>query len=255
MSKTIQIKHLLEYKQQGKKLTCLTAYDYRIAELIDQAGIELILVGDSLSNVIFGNKYTQSIGMQEILHHTKAVCNGVKNSLVIADMPFGSYQASYEQAINNACELIKIGAKAIKLEGASEYHYELIRKLNIHGMPVIGHLGYTPQLSHSIGYGHKQGKTSEQAQEILQQAINLEKAGVKAIVLELIPAELAQEITETVKIPTIGIGAGENCDGQVLVSSDLLGMFEHKFSFVKQYANLKDIIKEAFVNYKDDIQN
>jgi len=226
---------LFNKKKQGQKITMLTAYDYPFAHLVDEAGIDMILVGDSLSMVIQGNETTLPVTMDEMLYHTKIVVNSTKRAMVVGDMPFMSYQVSIEEAVRNAGRFVKeAGAQAVKLEGGREIlsHVKAITEAEI---PVIGHLGLTPQAILRMGGYKLQGKTDEQAKRIKEDALSLQEAGAIAIVLELIPSELAQEVTKKLHIPTIGIGAGPHCDGQVLVIYDLLGLFE-KFTpkFVKK---------------------
>jgi 3-methyl-2-oxobutanoate hydroxymethyltransferase len=252
--KKIRAFDLINLKKNQKKITALTAYDHLTAYLLDQSGIDLILIGDSLANVFLGLDHTFQIGMSEMLYHTRAVSSAVKQALIVADMPFLSYQISVPEALVNAANLMKAGANAVKVEGASDLTIEIIRKCQEIGIPVIGHLGYTPQSAETIGLGRIQGRTELQAQKIINQALSLEKAGIFALVLEMIPADLAKQITETLKIPTIGIGAGFGCDGQVLVTPDLLGLTENNFKFTKKYANLASDIKSAVKNYISDIR-
>jgi len=249
------ITDLLNKKKQGQKIIMLTAYDYPFAHLVDEAGIDMILVGDSLSMVIQGNETTLPVTMDEMLYHTKIVVNSTKRAMVVADMPFMSYQVSIEEAVRNAGRFIKeAGAHAVKLEGGREIlsHVKAITEAEI---PVIGHLGLTPQAILRMGGYKLQGKTDEQAKRIKEDALSLQETGAVAIVLELIPSELAKEVTEKLHIPTIGIGAGPHCDGQVLVIYDLLGLFE-KFTpkFVKKYANLREIILNAVKQFKEEVE-
>ncbi len=250
----LQINDLQNFKVKQEKISCLTAYDYKTAQILDEAGIDLILVGDSLANVFMGLDSTTKIGMKEMIHHTKAVAKGVSRAILISDLPFASYQIALEEALYNSVKLIQCGADGVKLEGASDFKLEIIKRLKDIGIPCIGHLGYTPQSSLLLGMGRIQGKTEESAEKIFHEAKALEKAGVEAVVLELIPSELAQKITEHLKIPTIGIGAGIYCDGQVLVSDDMLGKSPKVFNFVKKYADLNTIMKDAFINYIKDVK-
>lgn len=246
---------LLQKKKEGQKITMLTAYDYPFAYLVDEAGIDIILVGDSLSMVIQGNDTTLPVTLEEMIYHTKIVVKGTKRAMVVADMPFMSYQVSTEEAIRNAGRLVKeAGAHAVKLEGGREI-LKQVRAITEAEIPVIGHLGLTPQAVLRMGGYKLQGKIPEQAQRIKEDALMFQDAGVIAIVLEVIPSELAKEITESLEIPTIGIGAGMHCNGQVLVLHDLLGLFE-RFTpkFVKKYANLKDEILKAIRKYKEDVE-
>lgn len=241
--------------QKGKrKLTMLTAYDYPMASLVDQAGIDMILVGDSLANVVLGLKSTTEVGMEVMLHHAKAVTRAVKNALVIGDMPYDSYQVNPEESVNNAERFIKeANCAAIKLEWF-EQCLEVTEKIVKAGIPVMGHIGLTPQTAEKIGGFKVQGKDAEAADRLIKQAESLEKKGCFGLVLECVPDKIAQMITQKLKIPTIGIGAGPHCDGQVLVIHDLLGLFERfKPKFVKQYINLSPMIREAVENYKKEV--
>lgn len=246
---------LLAKKRQGIKITMLTAYDYPFAHLVDEAGIDMILVGDSLSMVIQGNENTLPVTLEEMIYHTKIVVKTTKRAMVVADMPFMSYQVSIEEAIRNAGRLVKeAGAHAVKLEGGREF-LKQIKGITESEIPVIGHLGLTPQAILRMGGYKLQGKIPEQAKRIKEDALMLQDAGVVAIVLEVIPSDLAKEITERLEIPTIGIGAGFHCDGQVLVLHDLLGLFE-RFTpkFVKKYANLREDILKAIRQYKEEVE-
>ncbi|WP_353683793.1 3-methyl-2-oxobutanoate hydroxymethyltransferase [Thermodesulfovibrio sp. 3907-1M] len=246
---------LLDKKKQKQKITMLTAYDYPLAHLIDEAGIDMILVGDSLSMVVQGNETTLPVTMEEMLYHTKIVVKSTKRAMIVADMPFMSYQVSVEEAVRNAGKLIKeAGAQAVKLEGGREILSQ-VKAITEAEIPVIGHLGLTPQAVLRMGGYRLQGKTEQQAKRIKEDALRLQEKGAVAIVLEVIPSELAQEITESLEIPTIGIGAGPHCDGQVLVIHDLLGLFE-RFTpkFVKKYASLKDEILKAVKQYKEEVE-
>ena len=242
-------------KEKGEKLTMLTAYDYSTAKLVDSAGINSILVGDSLGMVMLGYDDTLSVTMEDMIHHTKAVSRGAKNALVIADMPFMSYQTSVYDAVVNAGRLIKEGgAQAVKLEGGADVceQIEAIVKCQI---PVCAHLGLTPQSINALGGYKVQGKTENDAQKRIDDAKAVQAAGASMLVLECVPAKLAKKITEMLDIPTIGIGAGNECDGQVLVFQDMLGMFtDYVPKFVKQFANVGEVMKQAFRDYMDDIQ-
>lgn len=243
-----------EAKEKGEKLTMLTAYDYSMAKLIDEAGVNMILVGDSLGMVILGYEDTLSVTMEDMIHHTAAVARGTKNALVVADMPFMSYQTSVYDALVNAGRLMKEGrAQAVKLEGGREVaeHIEAITKASI---PVVAHLGLTPQSLNAFGGFKVQGKSEEAARKLIEDAGIVEKAGATAVVLECVPAKLAELITKKLTIPTIGIGAGAGCDGQVLVYQDMLGMFrDFKPKFVKQYGQIGDAMKEAFAQYIGEV--
>jgi len=243
-------------KEKNERLTMLTAYDYSTAKLIDSSGINGILVGDSLGMVCLGYEDTLSVTMEDMIHHTKAVARGVKNSLIVADMPFMSYQTSVYDAVVNAGRLIKEGrAHSVKLEGGLEVcdKIEAITKASI---PVMAHIGLTPQSVNSIGGFKVQGKDEEAAKALIEAAIAVEKAGAFAIVLECVPAKLAKIITEKVSIPTIGIGAGVDCDGQILVYQDMLGMFsDFTPKFVKKYEALGEKMVSAFNRYIDEVKD
>ena len=243
-------------KENGEKLTMLTAYDYSTAKLIDEAGVDSILVGDSLGMVMLGYEDTVSVTMEDMLHHTKAVTRGAKNALVVADMPFMSYQTSVYDAVVNAGRLLKEGrAQAVKLEGGQEFceHISAIVKASI---PVVAHIGMTPQSINAYGGFKVQGKSAEAANKIIEDAKAVEAAGAFAVVLECVPAKLAEIISKTVSIPTIGIGAGAGCDGQVLVYQDMLGMYsDFTPKFVKKYCSLGETMTEAFKGYIEDVKN
>ena len=247
--------HTIRNMKNKKRISMLTAYDYPMAKIIDESECEMILVGDSLGNVVLGYENTTHVTMEDMIHHTKAVTRACSRTLVVADMPFMSYQVSTEQALINAGRLVKeAGAHAVKLEGGAEIT-ATIEKLVQSGIPVIGHLGLTPQSVNQLGGFKVQGKTLSAAQKILQDAQALATAGVFALVLECIPHQLALKITESVNIPTIGIGAGNNCDGQVLVCNDLLGLnTEFTPKFVKKYRNLQQEIFTATQEYINDVQ-
>lgn len=241
---------------KGKqKVVCLTAYDYSTARIVDEAGIQLVLVGDSLAMTMLGYDTTLPVTMEEMLHHTGAVVRGVKSALVVADMPFMSYQVSVEQAVQNAGRFIKgAGAGAVKIEGGA-VRVPAVRALVKNGIPVLGHIGLTPQSIREMGGYKVQGKKTEEAQRLVNDARELEKAGVFAIVLECMPNELGGEITKSVGVPTIGIGAGKDCDGQILVTHDLLGLYSDlKPRFAKQYAQLGAEMKKAFEAYKREVE-
>ena len=245
-----------EAKNQGKKLSMLTAYDYSMAKIIDESGVDGILIGDSLGMVIKGEEDTLSVTMDEVIYHTKAVKKGAKNALIVSDMPFLSYHVSIEQAVLNAGRLIKEGgANAVKLEGGANVAAQ-IKAIVDAQMPVMGHLGLTPQSVNAFGGFKVQGKDESAAKKLIEDAVLLEKAGVFSIVLEGIPAKVAELITNSVSIPTIGIGAGKNCDGQILVYQDMLGMFNDFIpKFVKQYANIGVVMKEAISSYVKEVQD
>lgn len=246
---------LRQRKEAGVPLAMLTAYDYSMATLLDEAGVDMILVGDSLGNVVLGYDSTLPVTMEDMIHHGKAVCRGVKQAFVVIDMPFLSYQISPEDALGNAGRIMKeTGAQAVKLEGGKEI-LPAVEKIISAGIPVVAHLGLTPQHVHQLGGFKVQGKETAAAQRILEDARLLERAGVCAITLECVPQQLAEKISQTVKIPVIGIGAGAGCDGQVLVIYDMLGIhtgFVPKF--VRQFANLKEQISRAVGAYKSAVQ-
>ena len=242
-------------KQQGNKISMLTAYDYSTAKLMDEAGINAILVGDSLGNVVLGYEDTLSVTMEDMIHHGAAVARGVKNAMVVVDMPFMSYQTSVYDAVVNAGRLMKEGrASAVKLEGGKEVCPQ-VKAITEAGIPVMGHLGLTPQSINALGGHRVQGKTQQAAQKLLDDARALQKAGAFAVVLECVPEKLAEKVTKELEIPTIGIGAGAGCDGQVLVYQDMLGMFsDFTPKFVKKFANVGQVMKEAFKSYIDEMQ-
>jgi 3-methyl-2-oxobutanoate hydroxymethyltransferase len=237
-----------------QKLPCLTAYDYATARLIDEAGIPLVLVGDSLAMTVLGYETTLPVTVEEMLHHTAAVVRGVKTALVVADMPFLSYQVSVEQALSNAGRFIKeAGAGAVKIEGGA-LRATTIRSLVENGIPVLGHIGLTPQSIRETGGYRVEGKTAEDAGRLMADAKTIEESGVFAMVLECIPAALGAEITRRVAVPTIGIGAGRECDGQVLVTHDMLGLqTQVSPRFVKHYAELGAQMKAAFEAYREEV--
>jgi len=247
---------LTEMKSRGEKISVLTAYDYAWGRLIDEAGIDVALVGDSLGMVVLGYENTLQVTMEDMLRHTAAVARGATRALVVADMPFLSYQVDDDDAIMNAGRLVaEAGAKAVKLEGGGEVA-EIVARIVDVGIPVWGHVGMTPQSVHLLGGYRMQGKDSENAERIKREALELQEAGACAIVLELIPAALAKEITASLVIPTIGIGAGPDCDGQVLVTHDILNMYGRlKPSFAKQYADVWQVTLDAFRAYGDDVKS
>jgi 3-methyl-2-oxobutanoate hydroxymethyltransferase len=238
-----------------RKITCLTAYDYPTARLMDEAGVDVVLVGDSVAMVVLGYESTLPLTMEESLHHTKAVRRGVQRALVVADMPFGTYQGDVNEALKNAVRFVKeAGAEAVKVEGG-ERRLEVIARLTEAEIPVMGHVGLTPQSVHAMGGYRVQGKTERAAEQLLRDARAVEAAGAFAIVLEGIPRELAAEITKSVRIPTIGIGAGPDCDGQILVLHDLLGLtFQEPPKFARRYANIGEVISQAVREYCEDVQ-
>lgn len=242
------------HKREKKKLIVVTAYDALFARILEQAGIETILVGDSLGVVVQGKANTISVTMEDMLYHTKLVAGAAQQALVIGDMPFMSYQASREEAVRNAGRFLQVGAHAVKLEGGAAVADQVAAMTGV-GIPVMGHLGMTPQSVHRYGGYKVQGRDSDHAQALLNDAKVLEAAGAFALVLEAIPAELAKIVTEQVAIPTIGIGAGPHCDGQVLVLYDLLGLFDDFVpKFVKPYAHLKADALQALRRYKEEVE-
>jgi 3-methyl-2-oxobutanoate hydroxymethyltransferase len=246
---------LQEMKKSNKKITMLTAYDYSISKILDNAGIDVILVGDSLSMVMLGNENTLSVSMDEMIIFTKAVAKGTTNALVVADMPFLSYKVDLKDAVYNAGRLIKEGgAQAVKVEGGEHIAKTILAMIHA-DIPVMGHIGLTPQAIHQIGGYKIQGKKPQSAEKLIEDAKLLEEIGVFALVLECIPYELAKEITQTIDIPTIGIGAGPYCDGQVLVIHDILGLYgEITPKFVRRYTDLKANIIEAVNKYIEDVK-
>lgn len=254
MRKSIQ--KIQNFKNEGKKITVLTAYDYSSAKYIDEAGVDIILIGDSLAQVALGYENTTDIGMEEMLIFTKAVSRGTQNALVVGDMPFMSFHKDLAHTMENACRFIKAGANAVKIEGSSDFVLNSIKHLTQNGIPVMGHVGFTPLSINTIG-GHKiQGKNASRTIEILNEAIKLQQAGCFSIVLELLPTESAKFVSERLDIPTIGIGAGKFCDGQVLVSDDLLGKYDRfKPKFARKYTNLKEIIYNAAKAYCSDVES
>jgi 3-methyl-2-oxobutanoate hydroxymethyltransferase len=261
MTKTTQTKITIPYlwrkKEKKEKIVVLTAYDYPTAQIIDQAGVDIILVGDSLGMVVLGYPDTLPVTMEEMLHHTKAVTRAVKQALVVADMPYLSYHFSPEVGVANAARFIKEArADAVKIEGATPARLKLISFLQEAEIPVMGHVGLTPQSIRQLGEYRVQGKNISQAKRILQEALELERAGVFALVLESIPRELAQIITQKLSIPTIGIGAGPDCDGQVLVLHDMLGLTANiSPKFVKKYLDGQHLFRQAIEQYVREVKD
>lgn len=252
----IRIPSLLKKKRAGQKITMLTAYDATMAGLLDRAGIDVLLVGDSLGTVILGYETTLPVTLEAVLHHTKAVVRGARRALVVADLPFLSYQTSIPDAVRNAGRILQEGgAAAVKLEGGAPMA-DTVRRLVDVGIPVMGHIGLTPQSFHSLGGYRAVGKTHNEAEALLEGALTIEQAGAFAVVLESVPAEVARIITSRLSIPTIGIGAGPHCDGQVLVSYDALGLFDAFVPrFVKQYAKLGEAVVAAAKEYIADVES
>jgi 3-methyl-2-oxobutanoate hydroxymethyltransferase len=255
ISKKVRAPDLTLMKERGERIVMLTAYDATMARLFDRAGIDLLLVGDSLGHAILGMDTTIPVTLEAVLHHTLAVTRGASRALVVADMPFLTYQVSSEQALRNAARLFQEGgASAVKLEGGLAVA-NTVRRLTQSGLPVMGHVGLTPQHVHRLGGMRRQARDDEAAHDLLQDALALEDAGAFAIVLEAIPDDVARDVTSRLRIPTIGIGAGPHCDGQVLVSYDLLGLFDSFVPpFVKQYAHLGDSILSAAKHYASEVR-
>ena len=249
---SVTVRDLRTFKERGERFVMLTAYDYPTARILDEAGVPALLVGDSLANNILGYENTLPVTMEEMLHHSRAVARGAKNALIVGDMPFLSYQTSLEEGIRNAGRFLKEGgAHAVKLEGAM---LELTGALVERGIPVMGHIGLTPQSVHAMGGYRVQGRSEEDARRLLDQAHALEKSGIFSLVLEGIPAPLAAQITDSLSVPTIGIGAGSHCDGQVLVITDLLGLGYGTYpKFVKPYADLRGEITRAVQTFRDEV--
>jgi 3-methyl-2-oxobutanoate hydroxymethyltransferase len=244
---------LIKWKQQGRPIVALTAWDYVFAQLLDNAGVDLVLVGDSLATIL-GYENTLPVTLEEMLHHAKAVRRGVKNALLVVDLPFLTYQESPQQALHSAGRVLKeTGAQAVKLEGGYPAMTETVAYLVQAGIPVMGHVGLTPQSIHQLGL-RQQGKTEEAGEKVLNSAIALQQAGAFSMLLEHIPASLALQITQKLTIPTIGIGAGVHCDGQILVTADLLGLSEHQPPFAKSYINLRAQIDFAVQNFGQDVR-
>ena len=255
-AKKVTTQTLLKMKQAGEKIAMLTSYDYSLARLVDGAGIDVILVGDSASNVMAGNETTVPITLDQMIYHAQCVVKGVNRALIVCDMPFGSYQGDSKQALNSAIRIMKeSGSHAVKLEGGAEV-VESIERILTAGIPVMGHLGLTPQSIYKFGTYSVRAREEEEASKLIEDAKLLEKAGCFSIVLEKIPAELAAKVTAAVNIPTIGIGAGADVDGQVLVIHDLIGL-THEFNprFLRRYLNLYDEMTEAVGKYIEDVRS
>ncbi|MBK7747293.1 MAG: 3-methyl-2-oxobutanoate hydroxymethyltransferase [Candidatus Obscuribacter sp.] len=257
MTKAISTLTLQKYKRDGRKIVCLTAYDYSMAKILDRAGVDLILVGDSLAMVALGHRTTHAVTMEEMLHHTRAVTRGVSTAMVVADLPFMSYQVDVTQAITNAGRFVKEAqAHAVKLEGATRLNLEIIERLTGMGIPVMGHLGYTPQAIHGLGGARVQGRSADEAIKLIDDARALEMAGCFSVVLEMVPTAVAKLVTEKLTIPSIGIGAGNVCDGQILVTDDMLGKFtDFVPRFVRRYADLSQVCEEAIAGYARDVKS
>lgn len=256
MAKKITVNTIQKYKNENEKFSVLTAYDYSTAKYIDEAGIDIILIGDSLAMTALGYETTHAIGVEEMRIFTRAVAKGANHALVVTDMPFMSYHTDVSSAVKNCGDMIKNGANAVKIEGFSEYILEVIKRLVQSGIPVMGHLGFTPQFLNTLGGYKIQGKTQEAADEILKQAKELEKAGVFSIVLEMVPQESAKYITENLRVPTISCGAGKYCDAQVLVCDDVFGKFsDFTPKFARKYADMKALIFDAAKQFNADVKD
>lgn len=256
MVKKITVSTIQKYKDNNEKFSVLTAYDYSTAKYLDEAGIDIVLIGDSLAMVALGYETTHSVGIEEMSVFTKAVAKGVQRAMVVTDMPFLSYHSDVSSAIKNCGQMIKFGANAVKIEGFNEHILNVIRRLTETGIPVMGHLGFTPQFLNTLGGYKIQGKTHEAAEEILKQAKELEKAGVFSIVLEMIPQDSAKYITENISVPTISCGAGRYCDAQVLVSDDVFGKFsDFKPKFARKYGDMKSLIIDCAKQFDNDVKN
>ena len=256
MVKKITTTTIQKIKDNNQRFSMLTAYDYSTAKYIDEAGIDVILVGDSLAMTALGYETIHSVGVEEMKIFTKAVAKGVKHAMVVTDMPFMSYHIDIADAVKNCGEMIKIGANAVKIEGANDYIFTLIRRLVGSGIPVMGHVGFTPQFLNTIGGYNIQGKNFENTEKILAQAVELEKAGVFAIVLEMVPEESAKYIGDNLKVPVISCGAGRYCTGQVMVCDDLFGKFsEFKPKFARRYGDMKSLILECASKFNEDVKS
>lgn len=256
MVKKVTVSTIQKYKDNNEKFSVLTAYDYSTAKYIDEAGIDIVLIGDSLAMVALGYETTHSVGMEEMSIFTKAVAKGVQRAMVVTDMPFLSYHTDVSSAVKNCGQMIKLGANAVKIEGFNEHILNVIRRLVETGIPVMGHLGFTPQFLNTLGGYKIQGKTREAAEEILKQAKELEKAGVFSIVLEMVPQESAKYISENLRVPAISCGAGKFCDAQVLVSDDVFGKFsDFKPKFARQYGDMKSLIFECAKKFDEDVKS
>mgnify|MGYP001818171408 CR=1 FL=1 len=238
-------------KSSGEKIVCLTAYDFTSGAICDAAGADLILVGDSVGNVVLGYETTVPVSLEEIAHHTEATRRAVKNALLVADLPFGSYQVSPEQAVESSIYLMKAGAEAVKLEGA---YTEAIAAINKAGIPVMGHVGFTPQSVNSFGGFKVQGRGND-AKRVREEACQIQEAGAFGIVLELVPAELAQKVTAELDVPTIGIGAGPHCDGQIQVFHDVVGLSEETFKHAKDYVGARGQFVDGLKQYAAEVRN
>lgn len=256
MRKKVTVNTLKKLKETGEKFSMLTAYDYSTAKYLDEAGIDVILIGDSLAMVALGYDTTHAIGVEEIAIFTKAVAKGVNNAMVITDMPFMSYHTDIPTAIKNCGQMVKLGANGVKIEGYSEYILEVIRRCTESGIPVMGHLGFTPQFLNTLGGYKIQGKDNKAVEEILKQAKLVQQAGAFSIVLEMMPENSAKYITENLEIPTISCGAGRYCDAQVLVSDDVFGKFsDFKPKFARKYGDMKSLILNCAKQFNKDVKS
>ena len=255
MAKKVTVKTLTNLKATGEKFSALTAYDYSTAKYIDEAGVDLILVGDSLAMVALGYENTNSIGVEEMAIFTKAVAKGVSRAMVVTDMPFMSYTIDIPTALTNIGNMVRFGANAVKLEGCNDYMLELIKRCTQMGVPVMGHIGFTPQSMNTIGGYLIQGKTEDAVQEIIEQAKKLEQAGAFSVVLEMVPEECGKLVTEAINIPTISCGAGRYCDAQILVCDDIFGKYsEFKPKFARKYGDMKSLILDCAKQYNQDVK-
>lgn len=256
MIKKVSVNTIQKIKNNGEKFSVLTAYDFSTAKYFDEAGIDIILIGDSLAMVALGYDTTHKVGIEEMSIFTKAVARGVNRAMVVTDMPFMSYNIDIESALTNVCNMVKYGANAVKIEGCSDYILGVIKRCVESGVPVMGHLGFTPQFLNTIGGYNIQGKSFDATLSILEQAKKLEAAGVFSIVLEMVPEESARFITENLKVPTISCGAGRYCTGQVMVSDDMLGKFsEFKPKFARKYGDMKSLILNCAKQYDYDVKH
>lgn len=256
MNSKITVSTLQKYKDNGQKFSMLTAYDYSTAKYIDEAGVDSILVGDSLGMVALGYENTCFVTLDEMLVFVRAVVRGVKNAFIVADMPFMSYHSDIPTAILNCGKMIQAGANAVKIEGGNDYIVELVKRLTESGIPVVAHIGFTPQSVNTLGGFKIQGKTKDTAKQIEKQALNLQNAGACAIVLEMMPEDAAKHITEALKIPTISCGAGRYCTAQVVVSDDMFGKYsDFKPKFVRRYGDMKAFISDCVKRYDADVKS
>ncbi len=249
----VTVRSFLDMKREGRKIVMITAYDYPTAKIVDEAGVDGILVGDSVGMVLLGYDSTLKVTMEDMLHHVKAVSRANPRALVVADMPFMSYEPSNSDALENAAKFIRAGAEAVKLEGGVEI-VDRVEALVKAGIPVMGHIGLNPQRIYTIGGYRYRGRTEDEAARLVEDALALEEAGAFSIVIELVYAEVAREITRRLNIPTIGIGAGPYCDGQIIVYHDIMGLTPYKLSFVKRYVELYDVMKNAVSSYVSEVR-